>query len=104
MTLNKYIFISFILLFFLYYSHIFKYQSFNYNHADSAVYNQVLNSIIYNATTGSSLEENGEFSTFRVHFSPIFFLLAPFKIIFFSEFFPEVVQSFSFFFINSYSD
>ncbi len=97
MTLNKYIFISFILLFFLYYSHIFKYQSFNYNHADSAVYNQVLNSIIYNATTGSSLEENGEFSTFRVHFSPIFFLLAPFKIIFFSEFFPEVVQSFSFF-------
>ncbi|HPP86398.1 MAG TPA: hypothetical protein PLM75_00875, partial [bacterium] len=63
-------------LFFL--SWNFKYYSQNYNIADSAVYNQVLNSIIFQGETGSSLELGGERSTFNIHFSPIFLLLAPF--------------------------
>ena len=89
----KILFLILIFLIQLYLSHNFKYSSINYNHADSAVYNQVMNSILFRAETGSSLEEGGEKSTFNIHYSPIFYLLAPLKVFYFSEFFPEILQS-----------
>lgn len=89
----NFFFIIFVIAACLYISSLFKYYSSYYNHADSAVYNQVINSILFRGETGSSLEIGGEKSTFNIHFSPFFYLLAPFKLFFFTEFSLEIIQT-----------
>jgi len=55
-----------------------------------------MNSIVFSGETGSSLEIGGEKTTFNIHFSPIFYLIAPFKFFYFSEYTPDIIQILSF--------